>query len=660
MKSFLTFLTQAVHLVGSFFNNRSHYPKRIKAMYAHLDSRFSTVRLKAMEAGFAANGANPQAPKGPIEEFKVEVDNNAQLIKDQMELDKASLENELEGVRNKIKVPEKQKMAELDLEHGQKHKDEMADIAGQKAETVEDEEMIVTLDDDVAHFGAGLENALNRLDRKKPKKGIWDSRWPMVAVTIFLVGIEENIISYLFEALRFANHVGALLALALAAVVGFSAHLAGAGHGSLNKADVKNGIVLGASTILLIAVARIAGTNELALRGGTAANHFQDFFFMGINIVFWLTGYFIESKRYKRLAYFEAKEGLEKAISQRAKLQRKVLAAQESNGNKEKNAKENYKSGLKARAMKGSAILAEKENRLVAEIKNLSLEKDHFSQGVENYKMEAEKGYMASFSEGVKKRRPKILELRKVSAILMVLSVAMGTGCQSLEEKLEGKPSHVVVRVLKDVSAEPSELDKVNAQKLADFISNDIAGLGAEKAPRTKVEVQFQEVGELAIPGEETIASLEEGESKFSRVELDRVDSILAFRQLLQKGLGARLEQGSGQPTSEINHCVCRALNRMSESSATTKTVLIFSDLLQNDDKVSFYKSGIEDLTEEAYQSIAAAFHKACPLKDLSGIEVIVFQTPTVTSQKLVLAAQPIWKRYLESHGAKVSFRPNL
>jgi hypothetical protein len=360
------------------------------------------------------------------------------------------------------------------------------------------------------------------------------------------------------------------------------------------------------------------------------------------------------------LAFFEAKEGLEKAISQRAKLQRKVAAAKESNGNKEKNAKENYKSGLKAEAKNKSASLAEKENLLVAQIKNLNLEKALFAQGVENYKMEAEKGYMESFSEGVKKRRPKIIELKKATAILLVLGIVVGTGCQSIEEKLEGKPSHVAVRVLVDVSTEPSEQGKVNARKLADFISNDIAGLGAEKAPRTKVEVQFQEVGELAITGEETIASLEEGESRFSRVELDRVDSINAFRQQLQKGLNERLVQGNGQPSSEINHCVCRALNRLSESNATTKTVLLFSDLLQNDDKVSFYKTDIEELTEEGYQSITAAFNKACPLNDLKGIEVIVFQTPTVTSQSLVLAAQPIWKRYLESHGAKVSFRPNF
>lgn len=658
MKFFTTLFAQIIPILG--FQKASHYSKSIKSMYVALELSYSKLRINALEAGLASVGDNPQAPSEPIEEFLATVDSNAKSVFDMMELDEVTVENQLTSVLNGLQIPEKQKIIDLDLEHRPKLNDDKMAIEARRADTIGQEEKIASLDQEVNLYDGARIRALERLGGTPPIKGIMDKLLPLLVIIGAMIGIEESIISFVFEALKFENHVGFMLAFALAGVLGYSAHLAGAGLGIGNKAEASKGIALGLLTITLITIARFAGTNELSIRNHVPPSHFQDFFFMGINIVLWLTAMFLESIRHRRLAYFEAIKGRDNAIDERAKLQALVIKTNNLNDLEANNADERYKSGLVTQVKKNNVALTTKAVELEAKKHSLSTEKDLFTKGVEAYKEKAKKGYFESFEKGVKNRRPKILVFRKATAIFLCLAIAIGTGCQSIEEKLEGKPSHVAVRVLVDISTEPSEQGKVNTQKLADFISNDLAGLGAEKAPRTKVDVRFQEVGELAITSEETIASLEEGEPKFSRVELDRVDSILAFRQRLQKGLEARLEQGSGQPTSEINHCVCRALNRLSESSATTKTVLLFSDLLQNDDKVSFYETDIEELTEEGYQSIAAAFHKACPLNDLTGIEVIVFQTPTVTSQKLVLAAQPIWRRYLESHGAKVSFRPNF
>jgi hypothetical protein len=120
------------------------------------------------------------------------------------------------------------------------------------------------------------------------------------------------------------------------------------------------------------------------------------------------------------------------------------------------------------------------------------------------------------------------------------------------------------------------------------------------------------------------------------------------------------------QPSGEINQSrlyspMCETLKELSESKAEQKMFLLFSDGLEHNNEISFYKykDNPKRLLQEKEQ-IIQDLEKLDTLPDLTGITIYIVCQSEPEWDELVYYAKSFWKFYLESKGATVHLRVSI
>lgn len=119
-------------------------------------------------------------------------------------------------------------------------------------------------------------------------------------------------------------------------------------------------------------------------------------------------------------------------------------------------------------------------------------------------------------------------------------------------------------------------------------------------------------------------------------------------------GLYDNIVQGEGKEkrTTKIFLPVCKALNQLKESNASRKIVLIFSDMLENSDKFSFYKNK-EINAEKTLDNLEAIYNQSFPA--LNEIEVYIVSKRNTSNDIGIDKAEKFWKSvFTELYPAKV------
>lgn len=243
---------------------------------------------------------------------------------------------------------------------------------------------------------------------------------------------------------------------------------------------------------------------------------------------------------------------------------------------------------------------------------------------------------------------------KKSSILFFFLGLFSLTSC---DFKLEA-PSATELTVIFDETLHSELGDR--AEEITHFIFEQIMGFDSSVTSNSAT-VHISTIGEVSLQQTQTI-HLPPGKSYWLREEKKRRRVITNFRNQLVDAF--RLAIPSIKPThhSRVNRNLCQHLPTLITSSADKKVLLIFSDLIQNSNTISFYKYRKNpEALQQDYPAIAEKLQQDCPFGPLNGIEIIVVHLPDKKDDELFTASKKFWIQYFQDQGAQeITFVANL
>jgi hypothetical protein len=110
-----------------------------------------------------------------------------------------------------------------------------------------------------------------------------------------------------------------------------------------------------------------------------------------------------------------------------------------------------------------------------------------------------------------------------------------------------------------------------------------------------------------------------------------------------------------GKEKSKIFENLCKRAKSINEEDAENKVLLIYSDMLENSDNITFYSKKLPTLND--FDKSA----KSCDFPDLTGIKISIISPVQKENDKMVNIAWQIWESFFASKNAKsVNFDVDL
>ncbi|MEL6357043.1 MAG: hypothetical protein AAFQ37_08955, partial [Bacteroidota bacterium] len=126
---------------------------------------------------------------------------------------------------------------------------------------------------------------------------------------------------------------------------------------------------------------------------------------------------------------------------------------------------------------------------------------------------------------------------------------------------------------------------------------------------------------------------------------------------ILQTVIASQQEQGQ----TLLHRSLCMHLPELASSNAERKVVLLFSDLIENSQTVSFYQyqKKTDQLMQE-YSQLTERLTADCEVGDLSGLEIYASHLPKKEEDELVVQALRFWQTYAAQQGGTIHFVVNI
>lgn len=146
-----------------------------------------------------------------------------------------------------------------------------------------------------------------------------------------------------------------------------------------------------------------------------------------------------------------------------------------------------------------------------------------------------------------------------------------------------------------------------------------------------------------------------------NRNKYRRQDEIKAFLTKIDTIITTSQNTNPGKNNSAIYTPVANELNRMSKNSSTSKIMLIYSDLMENTDKMSFYNKSVLNSIKKEPDKIKQYFESQIKLNNLNGIKIYIIYQPRNTDEDNAFSiVSGFYKQLFESKGAVVEITANL
>jgi len=159
---------------------------------------------------------------------------------------------------------------------------------------------------------------------------------------------------------------------------------------------------------------------------------------------------------------------------------------------------------------------------------------------------------------------------------------------------------------------------------------------------------------------QETVAKLEARNEWLSN-ELDRDKEIKSFKNNISEIITTYEKENIGKDNSAVYAPIAQELNRLSQTSFQNKTMLIYSDLMENTNEMSFYDSRKLCLLKANPDLISKYFDTIVPLQNLKGIKIyILFQPDGIAQDEQFRIVSELYKKLFEAKGATVQVSANL
>lgn len=231
--------------------------------------------------------------------------------------------------------------------------------------------------------------------------------------------------------------------------------------------------------------------------------------------------------------------------------------------------------------------------------------------------------------------------IKQIIAITVILTVVI-IACTI-------QPPTKEVAVLRDIT------DKHFAQPNTEEISRLY---DFEKGKWNSAKFRLSNISDVSYnPANE--ASIE-AENEWLGNEFVREKKIKKFNGEVNIILGDSANEKNGKPNSSVYLPIIRELNRLSQSTAEKKVLLVYSDLMENQKELSFYDGKKLKLLETKAETIRQFLEKQQGLSDLKGIEVhFIYQPANAEADKKFRIVSNFYKNLLENKGAKVLIGAN-
>lgn len=143
--------------------------------------------------------------------------------------------------------------------------------------------------------------------------------------------------------------------------------------------------------------------------------------------------------------------------------------------------------------------------------------------------------------------------------------------------------------------------------------------------------------------------------------EYDRESQVNIYKQQITESLLEIKTDTSGRASSSVFIPIALELNRLASSDATKKTLIVFSDLLENSDWFTLVKKKNVNQLLKKPEKIEKVFMSEYKLVDnLQGIKVYLVYQPYIETETVYRKLSALYKKMLERRGATVFIVANL
>jgi hypothetical protein len=140
-----------------------------------------------------------------------------------------------------------------------------------------------------------------------------------------------------------------------------------------------------------------------------------------------------------------------------------------------------------------------------------------------------------------------------------------------------------------------------------------------------------------------------------------RRDKVKKFYSEISKVISDASQEKIGKDNSSIYFSIAKELNKLSQSSSDKKIMLVYSDLIENTEQMSFYDPKIFDLLDKNTDQIKEYFESQMELKNLNGIKIyLIYQPLNMMDDVVHKWVTKLYKTILESKGATVEITANI
>lgn len=211
------------------------------------------------------------------------------------------------------------------------------------------------------------------------------------------------------------------------------------------------------------------------------------------------------------------------------------------------------------------------------------------------------------------------------------------------------KPGITEVIILRDVT--DTQIAQPNAQVIFSLF-----GLPYKWDGRI---FQYSDISDVSY-NQTKQARLELGNEWLSN-ELERDKEIETFKEEIMGIINNETNDKTEKTNSAIYLPLARELNELTNSKAKKRILIVYSDLMENTETLSFYKKEDFEKLKSNPELIKEVFEKQEALEALNGIEVYFIYQPTESqSDQKFQVISGFYKKLLEEKGAKVTISANL
>ena len=150
-------------------------------------------------------------------------------------------------------------------------------------------------------------------------------------------------------------------------------------------------------------------------------------------------------------------------------------------------------------------------------------------------------------------------------------------------------------------------------------------------------------------------------ENEWLSNEYDREEKIQGFYSEIRNILSGIGKESVGKNYSSIYTPLADGLNKLSESKAKKRILLIYSDLMENTGDISFYNENTLRRIKSGDGGIRKYLEDKTPISDLKGVTAyLIYQPADPEEDRLYRIVSGFYKDILEQKGARVVITANL